>query len=172
MKISVKNIFFALGTTAVMASCSENAWNDHLEGFEPGVNYNDVIEAEFTMSATDYNAVASNATNKSLAESAGLSNALKAVGTNGMFSAEITAKEYLPAFLASSNAPYFLATSGSKVNVTYQETGTTDPIIAQVAAASSYTVSKDDYINVWGSHKDYIDAFAPMTPAQNKLPAI
>lgn len=172
MKISVKNIFFALGTTAIMASCSENAWNDHLEGFEPGVNYNNVIEAEFTMSAADYNAVASNATNKTLAEAAGLANALKAVGTNGIFSAEIPAKEYLPAFLASSNAPYFLATSGSKVNVTYLETGATDPIIAQIAASSSYTVSKDDYINAWGSDKDYIDAFAPMTPAENKLPAI
>ncbi len=154
----------------MLASCSENSWNDHLDGFEGGVNYNKVIEAEFTMSGADYTAVASNATNKSLAEAAGLSNALKAVGTNGLFSAEITAKEYLPAFLASSNAPYFLASEGSKVNVTYQETGVTDPIIAQVAGAQKYTVSKDDYISAWGSDKDYIDAFAPMTPAENKIP--
>ncbi len=156
----------------MLASCSENAWNDHLDGFEPGVNYNNAIEAEFTMSATDYNAVASNATNKALAEAAGTANALKAVGSNGIFSAEIPAKQYLPAFLASSNAPYFLAPAGSKVNVTYQETGVTDPVIAQIAAAASYTVSKDDYINVWGSDKDYIDAFAPMTPAENKIPTI
>lgn len=155
-----------------MASCSENSWNNNLEGFESGVNYNNVIEAEFTLSAADYNAVASNSTNKSLAEAAGVANALKAVGTNAMFSADINAKEYLPAFLASSSAPYFLAPSGSKVNVTYQETGVTDPIIAQIASSLSYTVSKDDYINVWGSDKDYIDAFAPMAAAENKLPAI
>lgn len=105
MKISVKNIFFALGATAVMASCGENAWNDHLDGFEPGVNYNNPIEGEFTMSAADYNAVASNSTNKSLAEAAGVDKALKAVGTNGKFSAQVTGKEYLPAFLASSSAP-------------------------------------------------------------------
>lgn len=172
MKISVKNIFFAISTTAIMASCSENSWNNNLEGFESGVNYNNVIEAEFTLSAADYNAVASNSTNKSLAEAAGVANALKAVGTNAMFSADINAKEYLPAFLASSSAPYFLAPSGSKVNVTYQETGVTDPIIAQIASSLSYTVSKDDYINVWGSDKDYIDAFAPMAAAENKLPAI
>lgn len=172
MKISVNNIFFALGATAILASCGENSWNDNLDGFEAGANYNSPIEGEFTMSGTDYNAVASNSTNKSLAEAAGLSNALKAVGNNGLFSAEIPAKEYLPAFLASSSAPFFLASEGSKVNVTYLETGVTDPIIAQVAGAYSYTVSKDDYISVWGSDKDYINGFAPMTPADSKLPSI
>ena len=172
MKTSVKNIFFALGATAILASCGENSWNDHLEGFEPGVNYDNALEVEFTMSASDYNTVASNSTNKSLAEAAGLSNALKAVGTNGMFSAEISAKEYLPAWLASSSAPYFLASDGSKVNVTYTETGVTDPIIAQVAGATAYTVSKDDYINAWGSDEDYISSFAPMTSAEAKLPGI
>ena len=156
----------------MMASCSENSWNDHLDGFEPGVNYNTPIEGEFTMTGTDYTAVASNATNKALAEAAGASNALKAVGNNGLFSAEIPAKEYLPAFLASSSAPYFLAPEGSKINVTFNETGVIDPIIAQIAGAAKYTVSKDDYVNAWGSDKDYIDAFAPMTPAENKIPAI
>lgn len=172
MKTSVKNIYFALGASVIMASCGENAWNDHLEGFEPSVNYNNALEAEFTMSAADYNAVASNSTNKDLAEAAGVANALKAVGTNGMFSAEIPAKEYLPAWLASSSAPYFLSADGSKVNVTYQETGITDPIIAQVAGATAYTVSKDDYINAWGSDVDYINAFAPMTSAEVKIPGI
>lgn len=172
MNNSVKNIFFALGATAILASCGENAWNDHLDGFEPGTNYNTAIEGEFTMSAADYNAVASNATNKSLAEAAGVANDLKAVGTNGIFTAKIPAKEYLPAYLASSSAPYFLAPEGSKINVTYQETGETAPIIAQIAGARTYTVSKDDYKSAWGSDKDYIDAFAPMTPAANKIPAI
>lgn len=172
MKNTVKNIFFALGATAVLASCSENSWNDKLEGFEGGSNYNSAIEGEYTMAGADYKAVASNATNKSMAEAAGASNALKAVGDNELFSAQIPAKEYLPAYLASSSAPYFLAPDGSKVNVTYNESGVTDPVIAQVAGAVKYTVSKDDYINAWGSDKDYIDAFAPMTPAENKIPAI
>ncbi len=172
MKISVKNIFFALGATAIMASCGENSWNDKLDGFEPGIKYDKPIEAEFTMSGTDYNAVASNSTNKSLAEAAGLSNALKAVGNNGLFSAEIPAKEYLPAFLASSNAPYFLAPEGSKVNVTFQETGLIDPIIAQVASAEKYTVSKADYKSAWKSDEDFIEAFAPMTPAAANIPEI
>lgn len=172
MKISVKNIFFAVGSTAIIASCSENSWNDHLDGFEPGENYNTAIEGEFTMSAADYNAVASNSTNKNLAKEAGTSNELKAVGTNGVFSAEIPAKEYLPAYLASSSAPYFLAPEGSTVNVTFQETGETAPIISKIAGAYQYTVSKDDYISAWGSDKDYIAAFAPMTPADNKIPTI
>lgn len=172
MKTSVKNIFFAIGTTAILASCSENSWNDHLEGFESGVNYNNAIEAAYTMTAADYSAVASNSTNKELAESAGLSNELKAVGTNAMFSSEIPARQYLPAYLASSSAPYFVAPEGSKINITYEETGETDPIIAQIAGATSYTVSKNDYIRAWGSEVDYISAFAPMTSAENKLPGI
>lgn len=172
MKTSVKNIFFAIGATAMLASCSENSWNDHLEGFEPGVNYNNALEAGYTMTSADYSAVASNSTNKELAESAGLANALKAVGTNAMFSAEIPARQYLPAYLASSSAPYFVAPEGSKVNVTYDETGETDPVIAQIAGATTYTVSKNDYINAWGSEVDYISSFAPMTSAENKLPGI
>lgn len=172
MKISVKNICFALGATAIMASCGENSWNDKLDGFEAGVNYDTPIEGEFTMSGTDYSAVASNSDNKALAEAAGASNALKAVGNNALFSAEIPAKEYLPAFLASSSAPYFLAPEGSKVNVTFNETGLTDPIIAQVAGASKYTVSKADYKMAWNSDEDFIEAFAPMTTAADCLPEI
>lgn len=172
MKISIKNIFFAAGATAMMASCSENSWNDHLDGFEGGVNYNTALEGEFTMSGADYSAVANNATNKSLAEAAGLSNALKAVGNNGYFSAEIPAKEYLPAYLASSSAPYFVAPEGSKINVTFDESGVTDPIIGQIAGANKYTVSKADYQTVWGSDDDFISAFAPMAPAASFLPEI
>lgn len=172
MNISVKNIFLALGAAALATSCGENAWNDQLEGFTPGVNYDKAIEGEFTLSATDYNAVAANKTNQSLAESAGLQKELKAVGSNGMFSAEIPAKDYLPAFLASSNSPYFVAPEGSKINVTYQQTGLTDPVIAQVAAAYKYTVTKDNYIDVWKSDEDFIEAFAPMTPAAANIPAL
>lgn len=171
MKTSVKNIFFAIGATAMLASCGENAWNDHLDGFDGGVNYDNAIEGEFTMTSADYNAVASNATNKTLAGD-DLSKALKAVGTNGMFSAEIPAKVYLPAYLASSSSPYFVAPVGSKVNVTYEECGVTDPIIASIAGAQTYTVSKDDYIQVWGSDEDYINAFAPENSAEAKLPGI
>lgn len=171
MKTSVKNIFFALGATAILASCGENAWNDHLDGFEGGPNYNTPVEGAFTMSSADYNAVASNATNKALAGD-DLAKALKAVGANGMFSAQIPAKEYLPAYLASSSAPYFKAPVGSKINITYDETGLTEPIIADIADAKTYTVSKDDYIKVWGSDEDYINAFAPENSAANKLPNI
>lgn len=172
MNISSKHIFLALGATAILAGCSENAWNDKLDGFEGGVNYDKTIEGEFTMSAADYKAVASNATNKQLAEDAGFASALKAVGNNGVFSAEITGKEYLPAFLASSSAPYFTAPVGSKVNVTYEQAGATDPVIAQVAGAAKITVKKADYVAAWGSDEDFIEAFAPMTPASAAIPAI
>lgn len=172
MKISINNIFFALGATALMTSCGENSWNDHLDGFEPGVNYNKPISAEFTMTGTDYSAIASNKSIQAVAEAAGASSALKAVGSNACFSTQIPAKEYLPLFLASSSSPYFLAPDGSKVNVTFDEVGLTEPIISKVAAATRYTVTKDDYVNAWGSDKDFISAFAPMASAETKLPGL
>lgn len=170
MKISVKNIFFALGATAMLASCSENSWNDHLDGFEAGVNYGTAQEAEFTMSKADFKSLAANATNIKLAGADTL--ALKAVGKNGYFTPVIPAVDYLPAFLASTDSPYFLFPDGSKVNITYKECAETDPIISQIAGALTYSVNSIDYQNAWKSDVDFIDAFAPMTPATSSLPGI
>lgn len=170
MNNSVKNIFFALGATAVIASCGENYWNDQLDGFEPGVNYNTAIEGALTMSKADYKAMAENSTNKELAGAD--TTALKAVGKNGYFTPQFPALEYLPAFLASTNCPYFLAPDGSKVNVTYNEAESNDSISAEVAKASTYTVTPADYQSAWKSDEDFIEAFAPMTTAAANLPNI
>ncbi|MDE6018139.1 MAG: choice-of-anchor J domain-containing protein [Muribaculaceae bacterium] len=170
MNNSVKNIFFALGATAVLASCSENSWNDHLDGFESGVNYNTAIEGALTMSKADYKAVAENSANKELAGAD--TTALKAVGKNGYFTPQFPAVEYLPAFLASSDCPYFLASDGSKVNVTYNEAESNDSISAEIVKAATYTVTSADYQGAWKSDEDFIDSFAPMTPAATNLPAI
>lgn len=48
----------------------------------------------------------------------------------------------------------------------------TDPIIAGIDAATEYKISSEEYQAAWKSDKDYIDAFAPMTPASDNIPEI
>ncbi|MDE5840851.1 MAG: DUF5017 domain-containing protein, partial [Muribaculaceae bacterium] len=123
-----------------------------------------------SMTSADYKAVAENEINIELAGADTL--LLKAVGKNGYFTSEIPAIEYLPAFLASTSSPYCFAPVGSKVNITYQEADSVNPVIAEMARAAHYKVSAADYQSAWKSNEDFIEAFAPMTSASAKLPAI
>ena len=172
-KIFVKS-FVALAVAASLAGCDENAWNDHLDGFEgqndaPLANKQTV---EYTLTDADYSTIASNSTNKSLAEAAGAADALKAVGNLRSFSAEATAAEYVPAFLSSTNFPYFTLTDGSAVKVTYRSSANLPSYLAEAAAAQLYTVDEADYQEVWGSDEEYVEAFTPAHPAAKALPGI
>ena len=171
------NIYFkslmVLALAGAMTGCDENAWNDHLDGFEdlddqPIANEQTV---EYTLTDADYAAIASNATNKSLAGDA-LKDALAAVGTRKAFSPEITAAQYVPAFLSSTSFPYFTLTQGSAVKLTYNIEVNADPALAAAAAASTYTLTDEDYMAVWESDENYIDAFAPSKPAADYIPSI
>ncbi len=159
----------ALGMT--LSACDENAWNDHLDGFEDQKDQpiENVQTIEYTLTAADYKAIAANATNKALAGEEHKAD-LAAVATRQAFSEAIPAEKYLPAFLASTSFEYFTLTNGSGVKVTYNVAEATDPVLAEAAAAQQYTVSTDDYkAYVWESEDDYIDGFAPSHPATKFL---
>ena len=171
------NIYFkslmVLALAGTMTACDENAWNDHLDGFEeqddqPISNEQTI---EYTLTDADYAAIASNATNKALAGDE-LKSALAAVGTQKAFSEEIPAAQYVPAYLASSSFPYFTLTKGSSVKLTYNVAGKTPAELTEAAAAQKYTLTDEDYMGVWGSDENYIDAFAPSKPAADYLPGI
>ncbi len=95
--ISIKPIAF-LACATLLTACDENAWNDHLDGFEEPPVYSKTETVEYTLTSEDYQTIAKNSTNKSLAEEAGESEALAAIGTNGYFSTAEQARKYLPAF--------------------------------------------------------------------------
>ena len=164
----------AVAVSATLVSCDENAWNDDLDGFKaeeeaPIANKQTV---EYTLTDADYSTIASNSTNKSLAEAAGAADALKAVGNAKSFSAQATAAEYVPAFLASTNFPYFTLTDGSAVKVTYRSSANLPAVLGEAAKAQLYTVSEEDYQNLWGSLDDYVEAFTPAHPAAKAIPGI
>lgn len=171
MNIYFNRLMIAAAMTAALAACDDNSWNDDLDGFED-YKPTDRQTIDYTLNANDYKLLASNSTNKSLAEAAGLSKELSAVGTQGYLTDKITAQDYIPALLSDPKFPYFALSDGSAIKVTYNVTTALPAEVAQAAAAQRYTVSDEDYQQVWGSDNDYTAAFAPSHTAARSLPAI
>lgn len=161
----------ALAAVAALSSCGENYWNDHeLDGFEePGIT--DVKTVEYTLTAADYSTLASNSANKALAGDA-LASQLKAVGSQGYFTDQIQAREYVPALLSDPSFPYFTLTDGSAIKLTYRTATGLPEDVALAAAAPTYLVTDEDYQAAWESSDNYVDAFAPSKPATRFIPSL
>lgn len=170
MKHYIYNALAACGCIAALTACDENSWNDNeLKGFEvPEIT--DVQTVEYTLTEADYAAIASNSTNKKLA--ADNPSALSAVGTKFCFSEQIPAKDYVPAFFASTSFPYFTLSNGSYVKLTYNTSVGLPEEISAIEAAKRYSVTDNNYQEAWGSENDYIAAFAPSHTAAKEIPAI
>lgn len=164
-----------MGVVALAAGCSENSWNDHLDGFEEPPVAGGISTSEYVLTTDDYKSVASLAANKAIAEENGETEALAAIGNNGCFASQEQATRYLPALLASTdkNLPYYTYNNGSAVKLTFN---VSDNISSEVQAINSgtltYTLTEEDYQKVWGSDDDYINGFAPEKPAAGSLPGI
>ncbi len=171
MKTIYIRTFIVAGLCAAAASCGENSWNNHLNGFEEFVDqpFSNQQAIEYTLSDDEYSKIASNATNKALAGDEG-SEALAQVGTLHRFSAAAPASEYVPAFLASTDFPYYTLSDGSSVKVTYQVAVAEPEELVEAAKVQKYTISEDFYRDdVWGG-EDYITAFTPLMPAADYVP--
>ncbi len=175
MKINIKTYFHALLATAMavtVTACDENAWNNQLDGFEDKVDapFANQQSVEYTLSNAEYSTIASLADNTAIAEAAGASDALAAVGTLKRFSADAPAATYIPAFLASTNFPYFTLTEGSSVKMTYNVAEDEPAEYVEAQTVQSFKVSSDMYYNdVWGDD-NYVEAFCPSMPAEDYLP--
>ena len=63
MKLYKSSHLLLLACTALLAGCSENSWNDHLDGFEkPGIGTG-VENVTYTLTEADYKSIASNSAN-------------------------------------------------------------------------------------------------------------
>ncbi len=160
----------ALGATAMLTACSENSWNDVLGGFKtPTIGTSDAIA--YTLTDADYSAIASNATNKAIAEIDGEADALKAIGTAKSFADNIQARKYLPAFLSSTSFPYYTLNDGSSVKVSFNTAADVNPTVQAINAGTlEYDVTEADYKAAWESDDNFVNAFAPVTPATSYLP--
>lgn len=170
MKTKIYLPILAIGAAAALAGCSENAWNDHLDGFDASFRPTEVKSIEYTLTAADYASIAGNATNKAIAADADVAQALAALSGNKYFSDKIDAATYVPAFLAATS-PYMYYSDGSSVKLTYNVFNGTPAQATEASGAEKVTVPSEFYQqNVWESDDNYIDAFAPAKPASKFLP--
>ena len=130
----------------VLAGCNDD-WNeDKLDGFKrPEVT--DIKKIEYTLLDADYKAIATNKTNKALAESLGLSDALSKLTNDKYFTDEIPASKFMPAFLSDT---YPTADDKSAVKVTYSKLVGEPEYLATIGGAKHYQLTADDYAKVWG----------------------
>ena len=162
MKSNISRLFLIAAGAFAMASCSENSWNNDLDGFEPGADMSDVQTVAVTMNANDYNRLANNRFNVALAKEQGVSSALKAVATNQYLTSEIPAADYIPNLLNDSLFSYFSLSNGSAINLTYRQVKAELPeLMKNLTDCRMYTVSDADYQDVYGSDEDYAASFSP-----------
>lgn len=171
MKRYLNRITVLSSLAVVMASCSENSWNDKLDGYEVPDKDAETLTVDFTMSAEDYTYLTKLSDVKNLAGSLDAA-ALALVGSQGCFNSQITPEKYLPLFMSQPSFPYFTATNGSAVKMTYRIQQDLPAGIVEGSSSLNYVVTEEEYKEVWGSENDYVNAFAPSHPASKSLPAI
>lgn len=171
MKIYFNRLMIAAACALALSSCDENSWNDKLEGFEEPTP-TDVQTIDYTLTADDYKYISNNAANKAMAEAAGASNELKSLASLCAFSEQIQPKDYIPALLTNPNFQYSVLSNGSAMKITYNMVTALPDEVAQATAAQSYTVSDENYQQVWDSDNDYTPSFAPSHTAARSLPGI
>lgn len=162
-----------LAIAATLTGCDDNAWNDHLKGFEDADDapIANVQTLNYTLADADYGVIgAKNGINWA---SAGADTTdLKSIAAKKVFPNAQSVRKFIPAFLNSTSFPYFTLTSGSAIKVTYKIAEALPAELSEAADAQLYTVSEDDYMGVWESDDNYVNAFAPSHPASKYLAKI
>lgn len=171
MNKHINRLLLLAGMGAVLTACDENSWNDHLDGFETPDKNSQTETVEYTLTAADYKYLSSLSAAKTLAGEQNAS-ALAAMGSQGYFTSEISAEDYLPIFLGQPSFKYFSLNEGSAVKVTYNVNYEQGPEVTGAVNAAKYTVSEADYQSVWDSDEDFAEAFAPSKQASRYLPNI
>lgn len=144
--MKINKLLYVAMASVLLAGCGDD-WNeDKLDGFGK-FEVTDVKSLDITLTDADYKTVASNATNKALAEAEGLSSALSKLTSDKYFTSEIPASRYVPAFLAET---YPTADDKSSVRVTYNQLVDEPAYLAPFANALSYQLTEEDYASVWG----------------------
>ncbi|MBN2744819.1 MAG: choice-of-anchor J domain-containing protein [Marinilabiliaceae bacterium] len=156
-----KYILPSMMALAVLAtSCDYN--EDNFEGFNDLAQPSDIKTIDYILADADYAVVATNSTNKALAEAAGVTTELSNLKTTKLFSATLPASTYLPAILKNT---YRTADDGSTVKVTYNYNQ------GRAADVANYektvrTLTAEDYKSVnatVGLAKSFFPAEAPGT---------
>ncbi len=119
-------------------------------------NYNDntptdVQTIDYTMTDADYKTVATNSTNKALANADGVADNLKLVETQKAFNEAISAEKYAPALLAIK---FPTLDNNSAVRLTYNVMGSLPAYIDTLNRVGIIALNNNDYDTVYNTASD------------------
>lgn len=139
---------YGIAVATMLAACDVNDDFD-LEGSRD-VAETPKIAPVMTLSASDYKAIADNATNQKIAASRSEAEvaALNAIATNKYFIDEAQAETYLPAYIVKQYPTY---TENAKVKVACSFLRGASEYMSDFANVSAYTLSSNAYEIVWGN---------------------
>lgn len=175
-KLLMKTTHILCAAIALVAltGCNDD-YNDQFDHIKDA-SITDAITRELTLSSADYETIAGNEVNKTLAQQYAAIDTfpscspteLAAIGTNHYFKSDTAAQKFLPALLESKYS--HLGDDGSTVTVTYKKYRfTSDYLALAEKAIGSYTVSSSDYETVWG---DEVKASYLTPKTLGKIPAL
>ncbi len=165
--MKIKNILaLALIGGFALTGCDYNM--DNFEGLDSKVELKDVQTLEYTLTDEDYTTLAGKAS--SMSSDKEIAAALAAAGKAKAFSADYPASVYLPYFLAYKGGRFYTLSDGSSIKVTYNNSIDAPAVLAEMSAATDYTVTAEDYMAVWGDEEKLIQAVTPAT--ESKLASV
>lgn len=145
--MKINKCLYISAALLMLAGCGDD-WNeDKLDGFIDRPSAVDIKNIEYTLTDADYKTIATNKTNKALAEAEGMEDQLAKLTGNKYFTEQISASKYIPAFLA---ATYPTLDDKSSVKVTYNKLTGEPDYLAAIGDARTYTLTEEDYQTVWG----------------------
>ncbi len=162
------------GGLLLFTACSENSWNDHLDGFQKPPVYGATPTVEVTLPANAYAAIASNKTNIELAEKSGEEDVLQYISAHKCFPDEKSAINYIPAYLddTSTELHTYSYNSGSSLKITYNLNSSLPESVQSInEGVLTYTLEYDDYEMLWGAD-DFFGALTPTMSPENVLPTL
>ncbi|MBD5261150.1 MAG: hypothetical protein HDS38_03350 [Bacteroides sp.] len=171
MKTIIKKSIILSAVAFGLASCGENSWNDtYLKGFVGGADLSNVQTLDYTFTDGDYKNLAENSANVAKAKADNVYSELEDVASLLYFNSAIDPAEYIPSFLSDPDFAYFTLSEGSSINITYRIAKNLPDEIIGMNAAKQWSLSDEDYMQVYGSDENYSPAFSPSHSASAYLP--
>lgn len=126
----------------MITGCSENAWNDHLDGFDSNFNYTEKITVSYTLTNADYETIGKALANVATTDEQ--TAAAKAIQSNHYFdqSSVYPAQIALPYLLNNTSSDYFIYSNGSVVEASFRQADAVPEEISKISAAHTFTITK------------------------------
>ena len=126
----------------MIAGCSENAWNNHLDGFEDdGFSYTGNVNVEYVLTAADYETIGKNLSNIAVTQEE--KNAASAIQSNHYFdqSSVYPAQVAIPYLLNVVGSDFYIYNNGSTAELTFAQAEGVPAEIAQISASKRMTLT-------------------------------